>query len=336
MKKLRDRLKAHVKRKKCKTRMVFAEGWNTRILNAVKIIQDEERIEPILLGESKKILSKMDELGLSNLKNLEIINPVESKYFEEFYTQFTEMRQRNGISIHHAEERMVQANYFGPMMVRNNLADTFIAGPTLDYASCLVPIMNVVGTRKKDRAAGIYILVFKNRVLFLADCTVQINPSAEELSQIAENTAELFRHIMGRDPCIAFLSYANFGSGKSEGPKKVKHAVKIIKSKYPDLLVDGEMQADVAVNKQILDQLFNFSALTRPTDVLIFPELNSANISYKLLGQLSDASAIGPILVPMKATVNIIQRTATVKEIVNICNLTALLSEEEAIIHKKV
>ena len=335
MKKLRDRLQVHVRRKKCKNRMIFAEGWNTRILNAVKIIQDEERIRPILLGEPKRILSKMDELGLDNLKNLEIINPIESKYFKEFYMQFTELRQRNGISIHHAEEKMAQANYFGSMMVRNNLADTFIAGPTLDYASCLVPIMSVVGTREKNRAAGIYILVFKNRILFLADCTVQINPSAEELSQIAENTAELFRHLMGREPCISFLSYANFGSGKGEGPRKVKHAVKIIKSKYPNLIVDGEMQADVAVNKQILGQLFDFSTLTGPTDILIFPELNSANISYKLLGQLSDASAIGPILVPMKATVNIIQRTATVKEVVNICNLTALLSEEEAINHKK-
>ncbi len=336
MKKLRDRLKAHVKRKKCKTRMVFAEGWNTRILNAVKILQDEERIGPILLGDPKKIHAKMDELGLANLKNLEIINPKESKYFQEFYRQFTEMRQRNGISIYHAEDKMAQANYFGSMMVRNNLADTFIAGPTLDYASCLVPLMNVVGTREGDRAAGIYILVFKNRILFLADCTVQINPSAEELSQIAENTAELFRHLMGRDPCIAFLSYANFGAGKGEGPKKVKRAVEAIKSRHPNLIVDGEMQADVAVNKQILDQLFNFSGLNRTTDILIFPELNSANISYKLLSQLTDASAIGPILVPMKTTVNIIQRTATVKEIVNICNLTALLSEEEALGHKKM
>ncbi len=335
MKRLRDRLKAHVARKKRKVRMVFAEGWNTRILNAVKTIKDEDRIEPILLGNPKKIYAKMDQLGLPNLKDLEIIDPSESEYFKKFYMQFTELRQRSGVSIYHAEDKMVQENYFGSMMVRNGLADTFIAGPTLDYASCLLPIMSIVGMREGNRAAGIYILVFKERILFFADCTVQVNPSAEDLAEIAGNTAELFRHIMGRNPNIAFLSYANFGAGNSESPKKVKKAVQITKSRYPDMTVDGEMQADVAVNKQILDQLFNFSTLNEPTDILIFPELNSANISYKLLSQLTEASAIGPILVPMRATVNIIQRTASIKEIVNMCNLTALLSEEEELIHKK-
>jgi malate dehydrogenase (oxaloacetate-decarboxylating)(NADP+) len=329
MKMMRDRLTVHVKRNKRKVRMVFAEGVNTRILGAVKTLKEEGRVEPILLGDPKKIHLKMEELGLENLKDLEIINPIESKHFNEFYMEFGVNRQRSGVSVYHAEDLMLQENYFGAMMVRKNLADTFISGPTLDYSSCLKPIIQVVGTENTSKAAGIYIMVFKNRVLFFADCTAQLDPTADDLAEIAGNTAALFKSIMGRSPRVAFLSYSNFGSNRNKDTLKVKNAVKLTKEKWPDLIADGEMQADVAVNKNILDKLFSFNELDGPTDVLIFPDLGSANISYKLISQLTEVSAIGPILVPMKSTVNILQRTAAVSEIVNICNITALMSEEE-------
>jgi len=335
MKNLRDRLTAHVKRNKKKTRMVFAEGVNTRILQACKTLLSEGRIEPVLLGNEDKIKRKMESLGLSkDLGELEIIDPVKSENFENFYRQYSEMRQRSGVGLNHAEDRMSEENYFGAMMVRNNLVDSLISGPTLDYASSLMPIMNLVGTENNARAAGIYILVFKNRVLFFADCTVQINPNAEELAEIAAHTSTLFKHLMNRDPSIAFLSFSNFGSSASDEAKKVKKAVEITKKLYPELKVDGEMQADVAVNKRILDQLFDFNELDSQTDILIFPDLTSANISYKLLSQLAEASAIGPLLTPMSNTVNVIQRTAPVSEIINMCNLTALLSEERDLINK--
>jgi malate dehydrogenase (oxaloacetate-decarboxylating)(NADP+) len=330
MKLLRDRLSVHVNRNKAKTKMVFAEGVNTRILQACKTIKDEGRIEPILLGDPEKIKKKMESLGLlKDLGDLQVISPQKSEHFETFYRQYCESRQRSGVSLYHAEDRMAEENYFGAMMVRNKLADTLISGPTLDYASSLVPIMNLVGTTNNAKAAGIYILVFKNRVLFFADCTVQINPTEEDLAEIAANTATLFKDLMHRDPTISFLSFSNFGSSKASEAKKVKRAVKLTKERYPELKVEGEMQADVAVNKRILDQLFNFNELEDSTDILIFPDLSSANISYKLLSQLSEASAIGPLLIPMKSTVNIIQRTAPVSEIVNMCNLTALLSAEQ-------
>lgn len=334
MKSLRDRLTSHVTRRNAKIRMVFAEGLNTRILQASKTLMAEGRIEPILLGDQEKIHAKMDELGLTSLKDVEIIKPNRSEYFKDFYMEFSEIRQRKGISVYHAEDLMAQENYFGSMMVRKGLAESFIAGPTLDYSSCLNPLINVVGTREKYKAAGIYILVFQNRVLFLADCTAQIDPSSEQLCNIAGNTAILFKQLMRRDPRVAFVSYSNFGSSSSYGPKKVKRAVELTKEKYPHLEVDGEMQADVAVNKAIRDKLFDFNELDGDVDVLIFPELNSANISYKLLSQLTENTAIGPILIPMKGTVNILQRTASVTEIVNICNLTALLSEEEELMYK--
>ncbi len=330
MKNLRDRLSTFVNKRKSKVRMAFAEGSNTRILQACKTLLNEGRIEPVLLGNEEQIQAKMATLGLTDaLKDLEIIQPNKYPHFEKYYKQYCAQRQRSGVSLYHAEDLMVQENYFGSMLLKNKVVDTFIAGPTLDYASNLIPIINVVGTQEGSKASGIYVLVFKNRVLFFADCTAQINPTAEDMAEIAANSAQLFRYIMRREPRLSFLSFSNFGSNTSDEARKVKKAVSITKSRYPEMIVDGEMQADVAVNKNILDKLFDFHTLNGPTDILIFPNLSSANISYKLLSQLTDANAIGPILVPLQNTVNIIQRTAPVSEIINMCNLTALLSEEQ-------
>lgn len=326
---LRNRLSGHVSRRNKKVKMVFAEGANSRVLQAIKILLDEGRIEPVLLGNREKVLEKMHSLGLGELEQLEIIDPSLASNFRDFYLEFSQMRQRKGVSVYHAEDLMAQENYYGAMMVKNKLADVLISGPTLDYSSCLKPIIKVIGTSNTHKAAGIYILVFKNRVLFFADCTAQVTPSSEDLAEIAGNTVELYKNLMKRDPRVSFLSFSSFGSNRHPDAKRVSSAVQKTKQMFPNMIVDGEMQADVAVNKRILDKLFNFHDLDDQTDILIFPELNSANIAYKLLSQLASVEAIGPILVPMKATVNILQRTSTVGEIVNMCNLTALLSEEE-------
>jgi malate dehydrogenase (oxaloacetate-decarboxylating)(NADP+) len=242
---------------------------------------------------------------------------------------YSKERQRSGVSIYHAEELMSHQNYFGSMMVKHGLADAVIAGPTLNYADCFPPLMHVIGTVDRKSAAGIFVMSFKNRVLFFADCAVQIEPNEDQLCEIAAGTADLFRKLMKREPRIAFLSFSNFGSNEDERAKVVKRAVKLTKTRYPNLLVDGEMQADVAVNKGLMDKLFSFSTLDGPTDILIFPELNSANISYKLLSQLGNANAIGPILLPMNSPANIIPRTASVTEIVNMCVLSALLTDKK-------
>ena len=326
MKSVRDRLGTHVKTSGKKIKMVFAEGSNARILQAVSLLMEEKRIEPILLGDPEQIHSKMEKLGVSHLKNLEIIKPSRAENFSDFYNEYCDLKQRSGVSIYHAEDLMAQETYYGSQMVKKGLADAFIAGPTLSYPNCFVPIMNVIGTKQHSKAAGIFILIFKNRVLFLADCTAQINPSAEDLSDIANATANLYRELMNREPNIAFLSFSSFGSNAHPEARKVKKAVSLTKSKFPSLKVEGELQADVAVNERILKKLFDFSNLDRATDVLIFPDLSSANISYKLLQQLSEADAIGPILVPLNKSVNIIQRTASVSEVINMCTLTALLS----------
>lgn len=330
MKSLRDRLSTHVAKRGQKIKMVFAEGTNTRILQAVKILVEEDKIEPILLGRKKAIHKKMELLGLEKLKDeVKTVNPRKHEQFENYVRMYSKERQRSGVSIYHAEELMSHQNYFGSMMVKHGLADAVIAGPTLNYADCFPPLMHVLGTQEKKSAAGIFIMTFKSRVLFFADCAVQIEPSEDQLCEIAAGTAELFRKLMKREPRIAFLSYSNFGSNDHEKALKVKRAVKLTKTRYPNLIVDGEVQADVAVNKNLLDKLFNFSNLDGPTDILIFPELNSANISYKLLAQLANANAIGPILVPMNHSANIIPRTASVTEIVNMCVLSAMLSDKK-------
>ncbi len=330
MKQIRDRLKNHVNNNGRKVKMIFAEGSNTRILNAVKILRDENKIEPILLGDEDLIKIKMKKLGLEELNDLEIIQPNKSKYFNEFYTDYHQSRKRDGISIYHAEDAMIQENYFGSMMVKKGLAHTFMAGPTLSYPDCFMPIMRTIGTKNHNTAAGIFVMVFKHRVIFLADCTANIDPTPEQMKDIAGAAVELYKHVMKRNPRVAFLSFSNFGSNSSPEAKKVKKAVQLTKEAFPKMRVDGELQADVAVNRNILNKLFDFTDLEGgETDILIFPDLNSANISYKLLSQLADCTAVGPLLVPMNATVNIIQRTSPVSEIVNNCTLTALLSEEQ-------
>lgn len=334
MKSLRDRLQTYVSKRGKKVRMLFAEGSNTRILQAVRQLLQDDLIQPVLLGKPEQIQAKIQLLGLEQMEGLEIINPTKSPLLPEFTRKFCDRKQREGVSIYHAEDLMMTENYFGSMMLREGHADSFIAGPTLSYPQCMMPVMQVMGTRDKAKAAGIFILVFKNRVLFLADTTAQIAPEPEDLARIAASTAELYRYLMKREPRIAFLSYSSFGSNSNPSARKVKKAVAYAKEHYPELICEGEMQADVAVNQNVMKKLFDFSTLDEPTDILIFPELNSANISYKLLSQLADCHAIGPILVPMIGSVNIMQRTAPVSEIVNMSTLTALLCEKYELIKK--
>lgn len=313
-----------------KPRIVFTEGSNARILKAVSILEDEGLIEPILIGKKSIIHKKMDQLNISNLKNVKVVQPEESedypKYVKEYFTQ----RSRKGVSFSFAQDTMKRVNYFGSMMVKFGDADGMITGATQNYPECIRPIMKVIGTNNPNRpkVAGIMMLVFKHKVVFLADCTVQQNPDANDLADIALSAAQLYRNVMKQEPRVAFLSYSNFGSNRDPQASKMAEAVKIAKSKDSNLIADGEMQADVATNFEIMKNLFDFSTLDRAADVLIFPDLNSANISYKLLAQLGGATPIGPVLIPLKYAINIVQRTSTVDEIVNMSHLTALISQE--------
>jgi malate dehydrogenase (oxaloacetate-decarboxylating)(NADP+) len=313
-----------------KPRIVFPEGTNARILKAVSILKDEGLIHPVLLGNKKIILKKMETIGVTNLKDIEIHHTEDSDKYETYVNEFFVQRQRKGVSLSFAKDTMKRGNYYGSMMVKMGHADGMITGATQNYPECIRPIMKVIGTHTPGRAkvAGIMMLVFKSRVVFLADCTVQQNPDANDLADIAISAAQMYRRVMQAEPRVAFLSYSNFGSNRDPQATKMAEAVKIAKSKDANLIADGEMQADVATNTEIMRTLFDFSTLDKAADVLIFPDLNSANISYKLLAQLGGATPIGPILLPLKFAINIVQRTSTVDEIVNMSHLTALISQD--------
>lgn len=323
MRSIRSRLK-----KDQKKRIVFPEGWNTRVLQAVSILTEGGTIEPVLLGDRKVIHEKMERLGLDHLKDLEIIKPSKDERFKKYYTDYHAARQRKGATLALSEDLMSRGNYFGSMMVKQKDADGMITGTTQNYPECFKPIVRVLGGGAHN-IAGVMAMVMKNRVLFLADCTAQKNPSAQDLSDIALSTTTLYRQLLKKEPSVAFLSYSNFGSNINDDTLKVKKAVEITKEREPNLDVDGEMQADVAVNQKILRNLFNFSTLQKEADILIFPDLQSANISYKLLSQLAEVTPIGPILAPMSEAINIVQRTSTVEEIVNMTHLTALISDAQ-------
>lgn len=313
-----------------KPRIVFPEGSNARVLKAVSILRDEGLIQPILLGNKKFIHKKMDALGVSSLKDIEVISAEESPKYEDYVKEFFVLRQRKGVSYNYARDTLKRGNYYGSMMVKMGDADGMITGATQNYPECVRPIMKTIGTHTPGRSkvAGIMMLVFKSRVVFLADCTVQMNPDANDLADIAVNAAQMYRNVMKAEPRVAFLSYSNFGSNREGGASKMAEAVKIAKQKDPTMIADGEMQADVATNPDIMKNLFDFCTLDKAADVLIFPDLNSANISYKLLAQLGGATPIGPILLPLRYAINIVQRTSTVDEIVNMSHLTALISQE--------
>lgn len=313
-----------------KPKIVFPEGTNARILKAVSILKDEGLIQPVLLGSKKTIHKKMDQVGVSNLKDVEIIATEDSEAYDSFVKEYYAQRQRKGVSLTSAKDAMKRGNYYGSMMVKMGLADGMITGATQNYPDCIRPIMKVIGTNNPNRpkVAGIMMLVFKTRVVFLADCTVQQNPDANDLADIAISAAQMYRNVMKQEPRVAFLSYSNFGSNRDPQAAKMGEAVKIAKAKDSRLIADGEMQADVATNTEIMKNLFEFCSLDKAADILIFPDLNSANISYKLLAQLGGATPIGPILLPLKHAINIVQRTSTVDEIVNMSHLTALISQE--------
>ena len=311
-----------------KQKIVFVEGTNSKILKAASILKDEGLIEPILLGRDEDIQAKMNSLKISNLKDITIINPEESEHYNSFTQEYFKQRQRKGVSFAYAKDIMKRGNYFGSMMVKMGIADGMITGATQNYPECISPILKVVGSAGRQKVAGVMMLVFKQKIVFLADCTVQMNPDAQDIADIAISTAGLYRNIMKSEPRVAFLSYSNFGSNRGPGAVKMAEAAKLAKLKDPTLIADGEMQADVATNHEIMKNLFDFCALDKAADVLIFPDLASANISYKLLAQLGGATPIGPILLPLKHAINIVQRTSSIEEIVNMSHLTALVAQE--------
>jgi len=300
-------------------KIVFAEGTEYKILKAAQIICEEGIAQPILLGpreEIKKVMAEYSiELPLAIILDINEENALLAKFTNILYQK----RQRKGLTLKEAERLMRNRTYFGLMMVHEGLADGFISGLTRKYGETLVPALQVIGPHPQvNRVAGMYALPTKNEVYFLADTTTNINPSAEEIVDITLSAARTVWRF-NIEPRIALLSYSNFGSSGGEVAEKMAKAAQILRSKYPNLLVDGEMQANFAVSPGMLRDVFPFSQLAeRGANVLIFPDLDSGNISYKLLQSFGFTDAIGPILMGLAKPVHILQIGCSVREIVNL------------------
>jgi malate dehydrogenase (oxaloacetate-decarboxylating)(NADP+) len=298
-------------------RIVFPEGEEEKILRAAHIILDEKIAQPILIGSRTLIRQRIADLGL-DLEGVEIINPSKSEKLDGYITNYYNKRQRKGMTRADAERGAKTHNIFGMLMVQQGDADGLISGLTQHYPETVRPALQIIGKKENvSTIAGLYMLVFKNQTIFIADATVNIEPTAEELAEIAMLTAERVKEF-DIEPRIGMLSFSNFGSTRHHLVDKVQKAVAIVKQKVPTLMIDGEMQADTAVTPDILGELYPFSSLKGGANVLICPDLTSANIAYKLLTRLGGATSIGPILMGIRKPVYLLVPGNDVSDIVNI------------------
>jgi len=302
-------------------RIVFAEGEEQKVIRAALHIKEEGIGTPILIGNPQVIEKHIQSLGLDYKP--EIVDPGNfsgnGRYAEAYYG----LRNRKGVTMNDARKKVRDPNVLGPMMVKMGDADAFVSGLTYDYPDVIRPALQIHHTAQgAARAAGVYIMIVEDRVYLFTDATVNIDPSAEDLAEIACLAAN-FAKQLELEPRVAFLSFSNFGSTPHPLSDKVRKAVQIVKEKCPDFVYDGEMQADTAVVPEIVDERYPFSAV-KDANVLVFPSLESANIAYKLLARLGNAKAIGPILLGMGAPVHVLQTGDDVNAIVQIASVAVM------------
>jgi malate dehydrogenase (oxaloacetate-decarboxylating)(NADP+) len=320
-----DRAKSNPKR------IVFAEADQLDVLKAAQIVYEEGIGFPILLGRKDDILELKEEIGF--YADISIIDPKvdeEEERRNRFAMAYWKSRERRGISLLDAEKLMRERNFFAAMMVNEGESDALVSGYSRSYPSVVKPMLQLI-----DKAPGVSIVATTNMMLtargpmFLSDTAININPSAEDLAKIAIMTAKAAK-MFGVEPVIAMVSYSNFGSSASESASKVREAVAYLHKNHPDLIVDGEIQADFALNQEMLEKKFPFSKLAgKKVNTLIFPNLESANITYKLQKELNKVESIGPIMLGMGKPVHIFQLGARVEEMVNMAAIAVIDAQEK-------
>jgi malate dehydrogenase (oxaloacetate-decarboxylating)(NADP+) len=313
-------------------KIAFPESSSQKILKALQLLQEEQICEPILIGDPKRIQDRLQLLEIHGLDNVSVVNPMASDKYSVYVQKLYEMRQRKGVTFNEAERLVSLNDYFAAMMVQMGDADGLVSGATTDYATAVKPILQIIGTNKKSTASGLNIVLLEDRFLLLADTTVNVNPSAEQLATMAWQAARVAMHFHQR-PRVAMLSYSNF-SGIGETPLKMKQAAEILRERHPHLLVDGDIQADTAVNTDIMQRIFPFCRIQEGANILLFPNLEASNIAYKLLQQLGKVEVIGPFLMGVRKAANVLQRTTTVESIVSTVVLTALEAQFYREYHK--
>jgi len=310
-------------------RVVFPEGEEPKIIRAAWICIDEGIAQPILLGNRDVIEQKARASNIP-LDEILVEDPATSPRRAEYAQYIWTKRQRKGLSLDEAGRRLYNSNYFGSCMVARGDADALVSGVNLHYPETIRPALEVVGAHPKaGLVSGMYMLVFDQHVIFCADTTVNIDPTAEQLAQIGYAASRITR-TLGIEPRIAMLSFSNFGSVRHAEAAKMARAVELLRQRDPTLIVEGEMQADTAFDPQIVARDYPFSVLKDQANVLIFPNLSAGNIAYKLLNHLGGATAIGPILVGMSRPVHVLERGADVQDIVNMAAVAVVDAQERS------
>jgi malate dehydrogenase (oxaloacetate-decarboxylating)(NADP+) len=308
-------------------RVVFPEGEEPKIIRAARMIADEGIASPILLGQRSTIERIAEENHIA-LRDIVIEDPAKSDKRDKYADYLWQRRQRKGLSHGEAHQLLFNGNYFGSVMVACGDADALLSGVGMHYPETIRPALQVIGAHPKaEIVSGLYMLVFEKHVIFCGDTTVNIDPTAEQLAQIAYSAGRIVR-TFGITPKIAMLSFSNFGSVRHPEAEKVAKAVAILRKRDPSLIVDGEMQADTAMDENILRSGYPFSALKERANVLIFPNLSAGNIAYKLLHHLGGAAKIGPFLVGMNLPVHVLEQGADVQDIVNMAAVAVMDAQQ--------
>ncbi|HVX67604.1 MAG TPA: NADP-dependent malic enzyme [Bryobacteraceae bacterium] len=311
-------------------RVVFPDGEEPRIVRACQILIEEKIARPILLGHEEAIRARIEEVR-AHLEGVTIVDPAKSPDAQRYAERLYALRQRKGVTASEAHEWLLNRNIFAAMMVETGDADALVGGMTQHYPEVIRPALQVISVRDGlHKVSGVYMLITpKGDVYFLADCTVNIEPTAEDLAEIALCTAEMARRF-NVTPRVAMLSFSNFGSTKHPLAEKVRRATELVRARDPELMIDGEMQADTAVVPAVLEGTYPFSTLKDGANVLIFPNLEAGNIAYKLLGGLGGAEIIGPILMGMSKPVHVLHRGAGVDDIVNMATIAVVDAQDSA------
>jgi malate dehydrogenase (oxaloacetate-decarboxylating)(NADP+) len=312
-------------------KIVFAEADHLAVLKAAQIVLEDGIGIPVLLGRKEIILELMSQLEFD--EDIEIIDPKSDRQTEklnEYATIFWKNRKRNGITLYEAKKLMRERNYYAAMMLDEGDVDAMISGYSRSYSTVLKPVLETIGKFDGvNKVAATNLMLTKRGPIFISDTSINIEPTAKELAKIAQMTNYTMK-MFGLSPVIAMISYANFGSSKHPNAKKVKEAVEILHKSNPDMVIDGGLQTDFALNPDMLKENFPFSKLAgKKVNALIFPNLDSANSNYKLLKELNNAESIGPIMLGMRKSVHILQLGASVEEIVNMAAVSVVDAQQK-------
>ncbi len=303
--------------------IVFPEGTEERIIRAAEQIIKEGIAKIILLGDEGEIKNKAQQLGV-NIDGVRIINPSNYEKFDEYANAFFELRKHKGITPKQAKETMKDVSYFGTMLVQMGEADGLVSGSTHSTADTVRPALQIIKTHEKfHKVSSFFFMLLNDKLLIFADCAIVINPDAKDLAEIAIDTAKSAKKF-GIEPKVAMLSFSTKGSAKHPYVDKVREAVSIVKDKMPDLVVDGEMQVDAALVPEVCEKKCPVCKLHGDSNLLIFPDLQSGNIAYKLVERLAKANAVGPILQGLRKPVNDLSRGCSVQDVVDVTAITAV------------